>query len=639
MSYLSKYKGTEIDERLSKAFIQGEAEPTTETEGVVGGRYFDTSTKETYICVAVEEGSYIWEKLKVDTEGFVLKDQGKENVNKILRVGVDGLLFVSEESAAVGGGISEYSSTKIYALNELCFLDGVIYKSIIDNNLGNEVTNADCWEVYGGGSGGGSDYEQIINYTMLYDSGDECSDVSGGWSSDGYSYSTMTIKSGTKNSDNFYVVGASNVMSILGTANTIDLKSYSKLFHKGYANGSYNNDVMCTFVTPSKTISDGYSTAYRWSAGEKGVAELDLSNINDNAYISVLADAQTTRSGYTYNLFLTKADDITTLCTKAGVSATSLETLLADTNSLSAIFNNEDAVEYMIYNCTGDFMAGVLNSETAVGLLAESPYLNKVVGNEHWAKFIMMLPTANGLLGYRMTYDFGNECEEVTGGWGKHDATYSTGWTITEATKNSDHILTVGASATINVARTKNLIDFTGYVKLGFVCETVGTKTTDNVSLDTQTELRLGDGRLVCIDVATTDGKELFMTDIDSTGSYYISVLTSSESSRSAKTYNVFLLRADNFQKWAEFGGITPTDLDTLLADSTAMNTLMANQSAVDYLAGCTGDLMVSILNSTVGVEAIIGSTLAVQTLTTHPVWKKFIDVIPTSINAGLNLV
>ena len=32
-------------------------------------------------------------------------------------------------------------------------------------------------------------YEQLVNYTMLYDSGDECTDITGGWGVDSVVFS------------------------------------------------------------------------------------------------------------------------------------------------------------------------------------------------------------------------------------------------------------------------------------------------------------------------------------------------------------------------------------------------------------------------------------------------------------------
>ena len=99
----------------------------------------------------------------------------------------------------------------------------------------------------------------------------------------------------------------------------------------------------------------------------------------------------TGKYGYMYDVFLVKADDINTLCEKAGVTPTDLATLIADTTSITAILNSASAVKFMIKNCTGDFMASFIASADCLALLETSPYKTTIQSNDHWAKFLAMV--------------------------------------------------------------------------------------------------------------------------------------------------------------------------------------------------------------------------------------------------------
>ena len=85
-------------------------------------------------------------------------------------------------------------------------------------------------------------------------------------------------------------------------------------------------------------------------------------------------------------LFL--ADDWTTLASLAGVEATTIEELLLNSGLL---LSNKKAVEYMMYNCTGDFMANAVVSETFLTALNNSQYKTLIMANEHWSKFLSMV--------------------------------------------------------------------------------------------------------------------------------------------------------------------------------------------------------------------------------------------------------
>ncbi|MGN0712012.1 MAG: hypothetical protein ACI4LO_09630 [Anaerovoracaceae bacterium] len=526
--------------------------------------------------------------------------------------------------------IQEYSVIRIYSQNELCYSDGVIYRSLADENLGNPLTDQGWWMAYGRTVE--EDYEQLINYAMAYDNGNECEEVGGVWSADGYSYSGYTVTAGTKNSDNIYTEGASNTFNLLGTSNTIEFSAYKTLYVDCSTSGSSYDNSLQVRITMSKAVESAETMLFA-NHTTRTIKTYDISSMIGNYYVSVMSGAQSSRSANIYNLFLTKPDDYQTLCAKAGITApNTIEELIADTEALTAIFNSEAAVKFMVKQCTGDFMVGILNDETVVSILVESPYLNKVIANPHWAKFMMMLPTAQSLLHYTMLYDSGNECEAITGGWVKTYLSNGSGGT---ATKNADNLYTISSSGSSynNCGfATANGIDDTDQT---FNMIAIYTEYTEAYSCNGTGNLGSVQISGVCVEAGTVTEKTLVRKESTIGGLHLF--LSSGKTSRKQYYYNVFLSKADNFTEWASKADITVSDIDTLLADSTAMATLMSNQEAVDYLVGCTGDLMVAICNSEVAMSALVNN-IAYDTLFKHPVWYKFMTMIPTSLEAMKNV-
>lgn len=126
------------------------------------------------------------------------------------------------------------------------------------------------------------------------------------------------------------------------------------------------------------------------------IAEKDLSAITGNKHIAI--SAYCSQNGmatvgyvtFKYGVFV-KADDWQTLCEKAGISATSIATLVADTTKLTTILASKDAVRFMIAQCTGNFMINAVESETFITALNDSPYKTLIQANAHWSRFLAMV--------------------------------------------------------------------------------------------------------------------------------------------------------------------------------------------------------------------------------------------------------
>lgn len=238
------------------------------------------------------------------------------------------------------------------------------------------------------------EYEQLVNYTMLYDYGNECVDITGGWSN---TYSTDS-SSGTytENSDNIYlyVKNSKRRERCAGTENTIDLYDYSKVIINWLI---FCNSAACSCSLScgnTKGISQATSSNFLAIKSEsyitheiKCISTLDVSNITASAYIQVgaLSSNSYTARVNMYSCALLKPDNWQKLAEKSGITAISIDDIL--TNS-SVLLANEQAVDFMIKQCTGDFMASAVASETFLTALNNSPYKTIIMANEHWAKFL-----------------------------------------------------------------------------------------------------------------------------------------------------------------------------------------------------------------------------------------------------------
>ena len=498
-----------------------------------------------------------------------------------------------------------------------------------------------------------TDYEQLINYTMLYNEGDECVDVTGGWDASGYSFSTFTINNATENTDSIYVTTTDSALSASGTVNAVDMSEYTGMyFDISVTSINSQNQGVLYYVLDSKTVPSAPPIyGERHSLG-KYIEHLDISNKTDLGYVFFTAYGNGS-SAYFRHLWMVKADDYITLCSKAGITSTpsSLSELISNTTALSAIFANEDAMNFMAKQCTGDLMVSILNDATARGLLKNSPYLPYVVGNEHWIKFIMMIPDADELLNVTMLYDGSlgesglsgaNACPDITGGFVTHYDS-SKDQSNNNCDFNADSIYLRSHYTSRKSARSINKIDLSGYTKLfarfdythssndmtylrlGLhenATSTASSGNTDIPSIVYGAKASSSDG------VVSGENTKVFDITDDSTSMYFGMIVTSgSSTTTTANIYGAALLKPDDYSTLCnKIGILAPDSLDALLEDSTSISMLMNNPKAIDYLVGCTGDLMIGILQSEAAISS--ASEYAKKVLYAHPIWRKFIDML-----------
>jgi len=240
-------------------------------------------------------------------------------------------------------------------------------------------------------------YEQLVNYTMLYDGslGDvelnECKDsIACGWTSTYYYSNTNSYWNRNTDSLEAGVTVKRSSTANWRTTNKIGFTGYS------YAGIVAKTSRAVTFglkLTPSTSgyVSSGekhFTTTNRVD-NTKYIAICDLSNVTNSMYIASYQNADGAAfTYYVYEVALFKADDWATLANLAGITATSIDDII---NNCTTVLSNKDAVEFMIYNCTGDFMVNAIHSTTFLTALNNSQYKTKIWANEHWAKFLNMV--------------------------------------------------------------------------------------------------------------------------------------------------------------------------------------------------------------------------------------------------------
>lgn len=247
-------------------------------------------------------------------------------------------------------------------------------------------------------------FEQLVNYTMLYDRGfenaetNECKEVTGGWS--GYACTTSWHPSYNQSAPTVvkydtYIQAThspSNSLGALLTNNAIDFTGYKKYSLYGYFNSSGSSYAWQQAMILNKTsgvadrLADGDGVA---NAVKTGWLNTDLTEKTGSGYIGMgyyYYGITTTTKIYYAVLF--KSDDWQPLIKLTGMSVGSIDGIL---ESSTTLLSNKNAVEYMIKQCTGDFMISAVQSETFLTALNNSQYKTIIMANEHWAKFLNMV--------------------------------------------------------------------------------------------------------------------------------------------------------------------------------------------------------------------------------------------------------
>ena len=253
-----------------------------------------------------------------------------------------------------------------------------------------------------------------VNYLMLYDFGDECEEITGGWSDPKTFEGNAVIKKNDRDiSIKSAILGGSNPakqLAYTATLNKVDISAYNSLHAKAVTNAVYSSEyghnVSGLIAGTIDTLSTSYPMSFKDYAifdGEPNTDTLpyiksDSLGYRDSSYLVMAFQLWTfvSPSGSIdakyQALWLTAEDDWKTLCRKAGIDAPeNLTTLIGDTESIRTILANENAIRYMIANCTGSFMTLFIESSDCLSALEASPYKELIYANKHWSKFLAMV--------------------------------------------------------------------------------------------------------------------------------------------------------------------------------------------------------------------------------------------------------
>jgi hypothetical protein len=194
---------------------------------------------------------------------------------------------IDAKQNSTDNSLSTLSKSVVGAINEV-FTSASNGKSLIANAITGKGVSTSPSATYQQLAGNIGLLGAYLPRTYLYNAGDECTALTGGWTG-------VTIKGNateTKNTDNLYVASNTGVSDgIFFTNNAIDLTNYTKLM-LAYTSDDYNNGWACVAVGDSQTVNaypDNNITGktledYR---GPVATAELDITAITGAHYIKI----------------------------------------------------------------------------------------------------------------------------------------------------------------------------------------------------------------------------------------------------------------------------------------------------------------------------------------------------------------
>lgn len=153
-----------------------------------------------------------------------------------------------------------------------------------------------------------------------------------------------------------------NTFSIYGNNdNRIDINNYGVF----YSGTSYENKILSTYKPGNKNV---YLLVYMSTYSSKLTS------------YSYSADMQ--------SCWVVNQDNYTKLANYAGIEGTYTQVNdILNKECIQKICNSKEATEYMIKQCTGDFMCELLSNDEMISFLTPE-VKNSIKENENWSKFI-----------------------------------------------------------------------------------------------------------------------------------------------------------------------------------------------------------------------------------------------------------
>ena len=150
------------------------------------------------------------------------------------------------------------------------------------------------------------EYIKIYYKSYLYYVGDEMTEITGGWTANGYTYtqeSQPSIQQAVKNADNVYAYYGNQITHVLGTANVIDMTGYTKIKVDCKADVTDTYGV-CVHVLKQKRLNAADRVlTIRQNSAARGIIEGDISNIS-SGYVCIDPDWTGNKAGNVYRIWL-----------------------------------------------------------------------------------------------------------------------------------------------------------------------------------------------------------------------------------------------------------------------------------------------------------------------------------------------
>lgn len=143
----------------------------------------------------------------------------------------------------------------------------------------------------------------------LFDNGDECAGVTGGWTNAGYTYSSMLPAPPEISDGRIQLYGKSGGNTGIGTAQSIDLAGYSKLvIDRDVLSTNSTNSAGQLWLLPGKNVvnSQAKATLQFGRATGRAEQEIDVTNINTPVYVFASVGGSTQYKVDVYNIRLEK---------------------------------------------------------------------------------------------------------------------------------------------------------------------------------------------------------------------------------------------------------------------------------------------------------------------------------------------
>ena len=255
---------------------------------------------------------------------------------------------------------------------------------------------------------------QVINYALIYYLGNEFVNVAGtdeekyaistgGWSGQniywissskttkGSCFLTATNINFNEFSNCFAFSNATKVSSAnrgvghleIGCSLKGSATTASSIFNTQYLNKTVQNTYSKTFDKSGAIVSSNLQVGYGYGLTDYH-GDCSFSKESNSLLISTGYGGTTNIYIRMYCIGFVKTDDI------SGLSdyGSDISTIL---NNAVSLFQDTTALNWMVLNCTGDFMVSALANSNFVNVMNASPNKAVLLANEHWARFIALL--------------------------------------------------------------------------------------------------------------------------------------------------------------------------------------------------------------------------------------------------------